>query len=510
MAEGHAVGGRALRRGSLSNRALLMMAILLIVAISVGLALSLTLLRILFLLAGIALFIAIYRNLYLGLALALIFNLVLPQAGFGIDLGIQISQTGETRGLHFNVHEIILTMVLVSWLVQIFLRKGSWKERSPMVIPIILYILTTFLAWCTGLIHGGNIFIMIFRFIRTAFFAYIFFLFINNVTGRERLKQLVIIVMICATAVALFGLVQKVMGQGWAEMVKAKYLKKLGVPGEVNYVAGEGTGQAYRINSTFLHPNVLGGYLALITPFFISLLWYYRRWWMRALLLGGLAINLGALFFTGSRAAWIGLGVVMLIYGVFGFWDRRMILTGMVILLVIAAVIMAVAPPEFVKLRFTGQSAKVATEARVRQYKMAMDTFMVHPFFGLGSGMEGTDINDNGIRWMWVAVENAFLTYLVSHGLIGLTAFLLIFIVYFGMLFFAMAGSKDDPFIRYHSEAFLLGMLGGFFIPNFFGAWMLFAIPMVTMMWFFMGMGGSLYNLFNKTRSESYAKSTII
>ena len=113
----------------------------------------------------------------------------------------------------------------------------------------------------------------------------------------------------------------------------------------------------------------------------------------------------------------------------------------------------------------------------------------------------------NNVRSLWGAVENAFLTYLVSHGLIGFSAFLLLFIFFLGMMLFARNGSPDDPFMHFHGEAFFLAMVG-IIITSQFGAWLLFAIPMWTLFWAFLGLGGCLYNLYRvESPATSWSKS---
>lgn len=456
---------------------------------------------------GAALFVIIYNNIQFGLVLFLALNCTLPQAGLNWNIGIQVAVVGETRGIHFNFQEVVMAMVLAAWLIQVFLKKADWKANSPLVIPTIFYVLSSILASFIGLLNSGSSLIVIFRFTRTVIFAYIFFVFLNNLKTRRQLKQLIVVLLICATLIAAFGLVQRVMGQAWSERVASKYLSKLGVPGDVNYVAGgEGETQAYRINSTFLHPNVLGGYLVLALPFFVSLLWYYKRRWQRALLMGGIGLNLLCLFYTGSRAAWIAGGVIALLYGIVGFMDKRMVLVLVMVLLMVAVVVVIISPPQFVKTRFASLSAKVATSARVQQYQFALDFFFEKPIFGIGMGMEGQYIKLNNIKTQWVAVENAFLTYLVSHGLFGLSIFLLLFIMLWGMMLFARNNSPDDPFIRFHAEAFLLGTVG-IAVANLFGAWLLFAIPMWTLFMGFLGMGACLYNMYREeSPTPSYAR----
>ncbi len=472
--------------------------VLVAMAAVVGLASSALPVKIIFgLLAGAITFTLIYRNLYFGICLFLVFNLTLPQAGPGLDLGYQVAVTGETRGLHFNIHEIVMTMVLIAWLIQVAMGKKEIRQRNPIIVPVIAYVLANILSCFVGAINGGSFLVMSFRFVRVVFFVYIVFIMINNILTKEQLKQIVLIILICSTLVAGFGIAQKFIGQANAEKIAKQVFSKMGVPDSVNYVAGEGEGQAYRINSTFLHPNVLGAYNVLVLPLFVSLLWAFRKKWQRLLLLCGLGINLGSLYLTGSRAAWIALGLIIFIYAIFSIFDGRMVLLAVAVLMVILILFVLISPPEFIKTRTQSFSAQEAAKARMSQYRFALDFFMENPIFGVGMGMEGERIETNNIREQWAAVENAFLTLAVSHGLVGLTCFLLVFVVFWGMLFFVRAGSKKDPFLRFTGEALILGMVG-VFISSMFGAWLLFAIPMVTLFWFFIGFGASVYNVFQR------------
>jgi O-antigen ligase len=502
------IAGKWTGPGSATRRTFLLVGLALL-GVILGVASSGLPAKIIFaMVGGAALFVLIYNNIQVGLLLFFVLNLTIPQAGPTANLGMQVAVVGETRGLHFNFHEIVMAMVLVAWLVQVFLKKAEWQRTSPLLLPVVLYVLSAILGSFIGLIHGGSDLIVVFRFTRTVFFAYIFFVFLNNLKTRRQLQQLILALLICSTLVAGFGIVQKVKGEAWTSHFATKYLGKVGDPSDVNYVAGgAGETQSFRINATFLHPNVLGAYIIIALPFFVSLLWFYRERWQRLLLLMGMGVNLGALFYTGSRAAWIAGGVIALLYGVFGFMDKRMILALVTVLLVVAMAIVIVKPPDFVKKRFVSLSAKEAASARMYQYKLAMDFFMEYPIFGLGLGMEGQKINYNNIRSLWAAVENAFLTYLVSTGLFGFTIFLLLFILYLGMMLLARNNSAGDPFMHFHSEAFFMAMIG-IIVASQFGAWLLFAIPMWTLFWAFLGMGACLYNMYREeSPSLSYQRS---
>jgi len=506
----------------IGSRTSLLLGLVLVIGLALGLGAMLLPFKYLILgLLGIAAFALIYWNIQIGFALFVIFNMVLPQAGPTLNLGIQVEQLGE-RGIHFNVHEMIMAMILVVWAIK-YTRLPKWlfailplipflalwalikaflEERSPLKIPIVLYVLYSLLSCFIGLLHDAHPGVMAFRFVRTTLFVYIVFVVLSNIKTRRDFQRLVLIMLICTMVVSAFGILQWVMGQEWSERVTQKYLGDwLGYPSNVNVVAGgEGVTQAFRVNSTLLHPNTLGAALVLIFPFFISLLWAYRRWWIRALLLLGLVLNLLCMFFTGSRAAWVAAGAIVLLYAIFGVFDRRLVLTVVAVAaILIVAVLVFFIKPQFIQLRTSSSSAKQAVDIRLSQYKQAADFFWEHPFFGVGMGMEGQKLilENNNIRMLWAAVENFYLTYLVFYGAVGLAVFLLVWIFYWAILLWARNNSRLDPFIRFQSEAFSLGLLG-LAIAALFAAWLLFAVPMITLYWFIIGMGGSLYELFRE------------
>ena len=94
-------------------------------------------------------------------------------------------------------------------------------------------------------------------------------------------------------------------------------------------------------------------------------------------------------------------------------------------------------------------------------------------------------------------MENVYLTYLVSECLLCLATFLLVLVFYWVLLLWARKNSEDDDFVHFYSEALILGMVG-FAVSNLFGAWLLFAVPMITLFWFFIAMGTSMYNIFGE------------
>ena len=75
---------------------------------------------------------------------------------------------------------------------------------------------------------------------------------------------------------------------------------------------------AGRINSTFTDPNALGGYIVLLFPLFISMIIFFKRWYLKfaasALLL--IFIYLG--FLSGSRSAFLSIIITSVIFIIIG------------------------------------------------------------------------------------------------------------------------------------------------------------------------------------------------
>jgi O-Antigen ligase len=491
-------------KGGLSENKAMLVGVLLTLGAIAGLASSTLPVKIIIpVVMGAILFVLIYRDLQLGIILFLIFNLLLPQAGPNLDLGIQ-TPVGE-RGLHFCIHEIIIAMVLLAWLIQVFQKKKDWRAKSPLMWPVIIYILANIFSYMVGMVHGAMLLIVVFRFVRTTLFVYIFFVVLNNVTTRKQLKQLVVISLICATIVAGFGIMQWVLGQAWSEQFNKDVLDKIGYPKNINYVAGEAAGKVYRVNSTFAHPNVLGGYLVFFLPFLISLLWCWKTPSARLLLLIAIMINLVCLYVTGSRAAWIAAAVIAILYIFFGLLDRRMVLAFAIVALLVIMVVVLINPPQYVQDRLTGYAANISNKSKIYQYRMGTNLFLERPIFGLGEGTVGLKLKMGNFRETWTAVENIFLYYLVSEGIVGLITYLLVWAFFWGMLISVWRRKRGDPFLRYTSEGLILGMVGTA-ISSLFGAWLLFAIPMLTLWWFYLGLGASLYNVSLEPETELVAE----
>jgi len=71
-----------------------------------------------------------------------------------------------------------------------------------------------------------------------------------------------------------------------------------------------------RFNATFTDPNSLGAFTILLFPIFIGLLIYFKKWYLRLLVLASFSLFLMELFLSGSRSAFVGIMLATAIFAV--------------------------------------------------------------------------------------------------------------------------------------------------------------------------------------------------
>ncbi|MCK4325788.1 hypothetical protein KAW55_03445, partial [bacterium] len=137
------------------------------------------------------------------------------------------------------------------------------------------------------------------------FMSFIYYLIINIVDDKRTLKAVLITFILSSTLVCLYSLIDVIMYYSPDNSL----LGRLSLPQAISPIVPRGmitASRGLRIRGLMIEPLMLGTYLISIIPVSISLMfgnyWVRRRW-----LFIVLSIQLGALFFTISRGAWLGL-----------------------------------------------------------------------------------------------------------------------------------------------------------------------------------------------------------
>lgn len=198
-------------------------------------------------------------------------------------------------------------------------------------------------------------------------------------------------------------------------------LEALGHP-----VVGASQSFGRRLQATFGNPAVLGAYLTLaIPPVAVALLNRVRPWLSGA----GLVVAVVLLVASGTRGAWLGVAVAVVVIGVAGVRSTKgkRVLAGTLVVLALLAGLTV----------FTGRwgSAGGAIEGRVRTWQVAARVLAEHPWFGVGPEMFGeafaeqvdeTFVIDYSRDQVNDRAHNGLLDLAVSAGLIGLVGYLLV------------------------------------------------------------------------------------
>lgn len=300
----------------------------------------------------------------------------------------------------------VLLLVLLS-LGSLFLKAITQEdfkfEYSSMNTWIWLFILTYFFSAITSIskIESRNIFMLI-----TAFILF-YFVVINTVNTKQKLKLLIYIFLIAATCASIYGIYQYKFGdvysQAWIDEDKFEDIRM-------------------RAYSTFENPNVFGEYLILVIPIVASLIFTEKGFVKKAILFIMFAINCLALIYTFSRGCW--LGIIMGIALLAMIIDRRFMLLGIIALLLSPLFLPATIVNRFMSI---GDMTDSSTSYRV--YIWFGTIAMLKEYWLSGVGLGITSFNRVYPIYSYNGVvaphsHNLYLQLMAEHGIVGIVIFI--------------------------------------------------------------------------------------
>lgn len=177
------------------------------------------------------------------------------------------------------------------------------------------------------------------------------------------------------------------------------------------------------------NPNDLALMLNLILPLTIALFLISHRPVLRSIVAGLIVLDAGAIVVTFSRAGFLTLAMIFLLYiRTLHRWRQRK--------WAVAGLVLVVAALPLLPAGYTNRLATIANinadetgSAQIRwgDTRTALSFALDHPLTGAGLGMNILALNDlRGPKW--IAVHNAYLEYAMDLGWPGLALFLLLFV----------------------------------------------------------------------------------
>ncbi len=364
-------------------------------------------------LIGFIFMVACFLSPELGVAVLIMSMLLSPEIGIGGGDG---SSVEGSRSIVIRIDDILLIILSVSWFARTAIHKDlGLIIANPLNRPIAFYVLSCAISTLIGYMLGDvNGKIGIFFVLRYIEYFIAFFITMNILDSREKMRRFIGIAIFTSICIAIYGMYQIPSGV------------RVSAPFEGDH--GE--------------PNTMGGYLLLLMCMAAGQLVTTKR--TRALV--GWSVYIFLLFipllFTGSRASWLGIPAVLLALFLFSP-KKKQIALFTICIIVVGPTLLPKAVKE--RLLFTFMQQKqvrakqlqigsirldTSSTARLQSYNIAVDGWMKKPI--LGWGITG-----------FVFVDSQIVRTLVETGIIGLLAFLWLTWSYFQGGIAAMRASPD-------------------------------------------------------------------
>lgn len=191
----------------------------------------------------------------------------------------------------------------------------------------------------------------------------------------------------------------------------------------------------YRVKATFSTPLGLAEYLALLTPFALHMFFGQNRFLTKAVGLLLLPFLFYCIRMTDARLGIVGLLVSILAYVLFWgllrlFRNRTDLFAAAVVYAYPALFCTAAAAVLFVHrlnvMVFGGGAQEASNEARKNQLHMAIPKIIANP---IGHGPGGSGAAMGYAAGDFITIDNYYLNLALDYGVIGITAFLAMFLM---------------------------------------------------------------------------------
>ena len=375
--------------------------------------------------------------------------------------------------------DLALIAAYFVWIVRIATGKAGKFIGTALGLPIAVFLLLSCASFVAGLAHAWLNQNVLRHFVEILLSISLFFVVVNCVRTRRQLSMLVLVIMGVGFAAALLGILLYFIPSNWS-------IRLLSALGRVGYPTGAGVLRyvednpdlALRAVSTSTDPNVLGGLLILVTTLTAAQLFASRPLLPKPVLAGMVLVDAICLYLTYSRGSMLGLAVGMGLLALVSY--RRLIPV-----MIVAGLLLLLLPQTQGYVQRFVEGLKIqdlATLMRLGEYKDALLLIARHPWIGVG--FVGTPETS-----LYIGVSNVYLLMAEEMGLIGLTAFLVIVVVFFRQVWRAwpqVRQQEDLKPILLGLTASIVGILvGGVFDHYFFNL----AFPhSVSIFWIYLGL----------------------
>ncbi len=333
--------------------------------------------------------------------------------------------------------DILIVFLLVCFFVfQLKARNFSFFGKK---IPTILIILAGIdLAFFVSIFMAADKILALYRYLFFLMCIGVFWLLVEG--NYKRIKLIWFF---------LAGLVVQAGLGVWQFLTQSSFSNKwLGIAAHDPSLLGTSVVEAFdqgrwlRSYGALDHPNILGAFLAVGVILIIFLFIYARKkdYLQKLFLLAICPFLVVALFFTFSRAAWLGLilGILVTFILIYKKEYRQQFRKGVLMLLVIISTfsIMFFTYDDLVKVRFSNETRleNISYNQRIDSLTQGTRVIKDNWFLGVGAGnytIELSSIIPGKNSWDYQPIHNTFLLIWSEIGVFGLAFFIFLFIYLF-------------------------------------------------------------------------------
>ncbi len=375
--------------------------------------------------------------------------------------------------------DVALLAVYFVWVLRVVTRRDRELVGTALGPLVFLFLLMAVFSFANGLRYSRPSMTVIRNFAELALAIAFFFVLVNTLRRRADVDFMARLVMLAGAAGAAIAVVFYVIPEAWT-------IRILNALGRFNYPGGAGAlryiedsaDNPMRAIGTMVDPNVLGGFLILVTAFTLPQLVSPRPLFRRSWILAFVAAEALALYLTYSRGSMAGLVAGVAVIGLLRY--RKLLLAGAVA----AALLIFLPQTQAYIVRFVEgiQLQDRATLMRLGEYKDALALIARYPWLGVGfAGSPDADL--------YVGVSNVYLLMAEIMGVIGVTVFLLVLAGYLRSLWVAWRKNTDpglEALFLGLGAAIVGGMVGGIFDHYLFN---LVYPHMGVLLWTYLGLG---------------------
>lgn len=324
--------------------------------------------------------------------------------------------------------QTMVVIGLLAWLAKMLLSGKVDLARTPLNLPILLFAATLVIAVILSPFRMHSL-----SALKEEWLLLIFFLVVNNVKQEAEVEKLLTILVTMSASVGLYAIWQHYSGM---DLYRNELL--------------EPRGGVFISLGFFSHHLTLGGYLMLVFLLAAVLAFHARRAGVRRIIDICAPIVLGlSLVFSYARSAWLGAAAGVLAFGLLR--GGKFILLLMAGVVVLALLIYAIEPTTWDRLTEMNLSKDRPESTRIRLWQTSIRMIKDSPVWGVGLGGWGVLFHEYKVEGVYDATchpHNDFLNVAVNTGLIGLLAYVSIWIIFLYSTIKSMAINKDNRFAR--------------------------------------------------------------